>query len=711
MCPQRARITIIIVTLCAVSGANPIPAAPGKIETDQQDAAVRTKPRPHLPAASELLDKYAQTQDKLKSFILKYEDEFTGEYDLRSLRNQSERRRGAGGYLGEVRSDGTRHYRSEKLWEKRRAYLPATKSAAQSYPRYNSYLWDGKRFFQYQRSNKTGANDRLFLTPETHKGARGENIISTNRSCVLLGYFEDSYDRAPYNFRRIDDELKQAGKMQVLQNTVSVRGSQCHVIIAQTTESKYKLWIDPQHSFHIARAEITRGGPGIEFGKPEEISLYTYLKNVRFKEFGGLWMPVEADWGYDRKLIRNCFSRADHHHKIVEFTLSPDHNLLRSFETDEIRNGTSVLIIGDRGGSYTWQDGRVVDEKGRMILDCRPKKVSGAVELSPGTRSLKHPTVTELLDKFTETQEKLQSFIIKTQVESKGIENLPSGHKKKVTAEVASEFRFDGNRSSVRFHTFRDNERSYNSRLWDGHTRFDHVRGGSEPGRVVITGERNDDREKQRISRGSLIGKTMGYYYGDDERIDTILRKAIKRGDSVSVQDKLERISGSNCYIIKALTKRGKFIIWLGPEKDYNIVKAISEKGKGDLFYNLPPLKEGEYSYFILNSVQYKTIGDTWLPQKTETQTKRKGLGGKCFGGVTKCNFTQITLNPDHDSLSSFVPDDIMNGATVYIRGVPRIKYTWQDGKVVDKDGREVDVDKLIKAESEKVKNPKPKRK
>ncbi|MBA7679043.1 hypothetical protein ES703_87325 [subsurface metagenome] len=171
-------------------------------------------------------------------------------------------------------------------------------------------------------------------------------------------------------------------------------------------------------------------------------------------------------------------------------------------------------------------------------------------------------------------------------------------------------------------------------------------------------------------------------------RIDIILRKALKDGESVSVQDKLEKIGGSNCYVIKSLTKRGKFTIWLDPEKDYNIVKAISEKGNGDLFYNLPPMEEGEYSYYILKNIQYRKIGDTWVPQKAEWQIKRKGLGGTYFESETKCNFTQITLNPDHDALGSFVPDDIMDGATVYIAGIDGITYTWQDGKVVDKNGK-----------------------
>ena len=323
-------------------------------------------------------------------------------------------------------------------------------------------------------------------------------------------------------------------------------------------------------------------------------------------------------------------------------------------------------------------------------------------------------SVSELLDKFTETQEKLQSFIIKTQSESKGIVDLPGKPQQKMTRKMILEYRFDGNRFSNRFHSFRNNNEQggYTSRLWDGNSWYDNVRGGNDPGRVVITKKREPIREKQRLSRGKSISSTLGYYFGDDERIDTILRKAIKDGESVSVQDKMEKIGGSNCYVIKALTKRGKFTIWLDPEKDYNIVKAISNKRNGDLFYDSPLLEKGEYSYFRLKYVQYKKIGDTWLPQKAEWQIKRRGLGGKYFESVTKCNFTKITLNPDHDSLGSFVPDDILNGARVYITGIPRkIKYTWQNGQVVDKDGREVDVDKLIKAESEKVKKPKPKRK
>ena len=90
--------------------------------------------------------------------------------------------------------------------------------------------------------------------------------------------------------------------------------------------------------------------------------------------------------------------------------------------------------------------------------------------------------------------------------------------------------------------------------------------------------------------------------------------------------------------------------------------------------------------------------------------------------GDTKCYVIEAThtngteyiywIDPDHDALGSFLPDDITNGSTVVlVTGETSLRFSWQNGAVVDKDGREVEVDRPIKAESEKVKKPEPKRK
>jgi len=309
-----------------------------------------------------------------------------------------------------------------------------------------------------------------------------------------------------------------------------------------------------------------------------------------------------------------------------------------------------------------------------------------------GTAKKRPPQVLELLDKYASTQDKLKSFIVKTESQSKGIVDIPGKRRQEIAGRVTSEYRFDGDRFNVRWHTSQDRVPSYTSHLWDGNSWYDTARGGDQPGRLIIERRRNPVREKQHLSREKEISAWLGYYYGDDTRIDTILREAIKRGESVSVQDRAERIRGSNCNVIKAMTKRGKFTIWLDPKKDYSVVKAISEKRSGDLFYDQPPMKQGEYSYYALDYIQYKKEANTWVPQKAKWQIKRKASEGY-FESVIKCSFTEVVLDPDHEALGSFSLDDVMNGATVSFLDAWDIKYTWQDGHLVDAQGFKVSLD------------------
>ncbi|GAG20694.1 unnamed protein product, partial [marine sediment metagenome] len=189
---------------------------------------------------------------------------------------------------------------------------------------------------------------------------------------------------------------------------------------------------------------------------------------------------------------------------------------------------------------------------------------------------------------------------------------------------------------------------------------------------------------------------------------DTILRK----DNSVKVLKKMEKINGSDCFVIVADTKYGKYKIWLDPNHGYHIAKAVVERGPGDFVQatNYTHLK-GTKDAHIIQNTRFKKFDGIWIPiESTFIRNVKYPKDDWCKNRSHK-KVTEVILNPDHEALSSFVPDDIKNGARVGVVGVKGIRYRWQDGKVVDKDGREVDVDKLIKAESEKVKKPKPKRK
>jgi hypothetical protein len=109
-------------------------------------------------------------------------------------------------------------------------------------------------------------------------------------------------------------------------------------------------------------------------------------------------------------------------------------------------------------------------------------------------------------------------------------------------------------------------------------------------------------------------------------------------------------------------------------------------------------------------------IDGIWIPVEADIKYRwhLPNSFGYAYWEKIHHRVTDFLVNPDHDALDSFASDDIENGAKVRIKGHRNAgqmtEYKWQDGKVVDKDGREVDTDKLIKAESEKVKKLKPRR-
>ena len=53
----------------------------------------------------------------------------------------------------------------------------------------------------------------------------------------------------------------------------------------------------------------------------------------------------------------------------------PDHDALQSFIPNDIQNGAIVKIVAlPTSVEFVWQDGKVVDDKGNVIMDCMPKK-------------------------------------------------------------------------------------------------------------------------------------------------------------------------------------------------------------------------------------------------------------------------------------------------------------------------------------------------
>jgi len=314
------------------------------------------------------------------------------------------------------------------------------------------------------------------------------------------------------------------------------------------------------------------------------------------------------------------------------------------------------------------------------------------------------PTAFELLDKYAETQDKLQSFIVKFErTPYQASSSLPGQLPRigKGEARGFTEYRFDGKRSKYLFRMWGHvgmspeftpkDKAKYGSRLWDGETFFQY--GGQEKhksfpfGSVTqITNFKGRIAEGQKLYSHARFNLT-GYFYGDHERVDSIFRGA----DTISVRDSTQKIGGSDCYVIDAAGKYGKYTLWIDPAHGYNIAKAISRKTRGDQWSH-GVLKGKAKIYFSLKNVRFEKIDGVWVPVEADTYSSHTWSKGEFWKSSGHIKRTEFILNPDHDALGSFLPDDIRDGAKIsYINGVRTRGYTWRNGGPVDENGRKVD--------------------
>ena len=247
------------------------------------------------------------------------------------------------------------------------------------------------------------------------------------------------------------------------------------------------------------------------------------------------------------------------------------------------------------------------------------------------------------------------------------------------------EFRTDGDRvnhrGSVWDKLLSKDKALYKFFLWDGESFIQYRHGSQLTGSAVFI-KKNDDGKKRMIATEYKGAPLMGICGGDYDRIDSILRKA----DNISLRQKTEQVGNSQCYVIDAVTKRGKYRIWIDLEHGYNIAKIELKKRKGDLIGSSERVKIG--MLFLLKNVRFEKIDEVWVPVEADMQQYQDDRIS-----IIKWHHkrTKMTLNPDHNTLGSFVPDDIPDRTQVSVLGEFGKKYTWQNGKAV------ADVDKDFK--------------
>jgi len=329
----------------------------------------------------------------------------------------------------------------------------------------------------------------------------------------------------------------------------------------------------------------------------------------------------------------------------------------------------------------------------------------------------------EVLRRFTEARKNLNSFIVK----GSSTRRSTTTRSGKGVKYSAFEVRFDGNRvKNIAYHwgdigpdrNVKEKDAHYNMNLWDGETAYSFNKSKTHnkgKGTLKMSDKDNPGDYTKRAPesfKGSAFGIVMGYHIGDTVRIgELFLRPSTK----LRLRDKRSNLRGVHCYVLEAdVPKYGKYTVWIDPVHDYHIARIRVQRGPGDRMGSeghLLILKEGAIRKDSYEVLEFEKKGGAWFPKICKWKRYYTFPGYKSIN-ERDLTFSEISLDPDHDTLGSFLPDDIANGCDVMLLSLPSsMKFVWQDGRVVDKDGREVDVDKLIKAESQKVKKRKLKRK
>lgn len=640
----------------------------------------------NLTNVSELMDKFAETQDKAKtSFISKAIETKNATYNYPAMGLKANDVKT--NTIEEFRTDGNKLKVIHRKWGWISSVRPDRHEDNKSHI---SWLWDGDKFYQYVKTLKgeeapEGYPGKLFLDQREDKDRvkREASVTKIARTYPFSGYFHNRFEE------RID-KLINADNSSIDRDMEMIENSACYVITVEPENGvRLKIWIDPQHGYNIAKYEYRAGEGYYRSPAPrwkKEDRECDSGKVLRFEKINDLWVPVEMEM--EDEVTHPSLNQYQHrkiHYTVTEFMVDPDHDALGSFLPDDIRNGAKVMLTGVEGITYAWQDGKLIPKIDENVM----KQIDGEIEkIRDEKRNPKSETnqippadmnVSELLDKYRTTQNHLQSFIARGEnslEETTDHDNELNSTSREETS--SSEFRYDGDRVNHRIYSWNKvtskEQARYQSFLWNGELFITYQKGsGIIESRISIT--KHDTNKDSMIASEYKGAGLMGICGGDWDPIDSILKKA----DTLTLRDKMELIGDSECYAIDAKTKRGAYVVWLDPAHGYNIAQIEVKRDKGDWIYFNKPLEKT--MTFSLKNVHFAKIDEVWVPMEADMEQIEDD--GRT---ITKYHHkrTEMLLNPDHEALQSFVPDDIPDGTKVELIG-SYDSYIWQKGQPVKK--------------------------
>lgn len=214
--------------------------------------------------------------------------------------------------------------------------------------------------------------------------------------------------------------------------------------------------------------------------------------------------------------------------------------------------------------------------------------------------------------------------------------------------------------------------------LWDGKEWYEYyVPQGRTNTWLVFS---HDVGDRQKCIYDSFESALFGFITGDSQDLVSILQQASK----LSIREGREDVDGHSCIVVDAVAPSGAYTLWFDDSRAYNLLRVNVRKRGDDLYLgkSLASLKISEFDCTISNVVlAFKS--DTWLPMAADIVSSEKLQSGVQYLQNVHHSYTEIVLNPDFNSLGTFLPDFPDFTPASDKQGRPGFEWIWYKGNVV----------------------------
>jgi hypothetical protein len=177
----------------------------------------------------------------------------------------------------------------------------------------------------------------------------------------------------------------------------------------------------------------------------------------------------------------------------------------------------------------------------------------------------------------------------------------------------------------------------------------------------------------------------------------------------LQLRDQMEIVDGQKTYVLEAETKYGKHILWIDPEFGFNARRMAIHKVLGDYSSNtklgdqprpLPPNVNPAVPWcatvksdLTVDDIDIEKVDGQYVPISAKIRRYEEFEDGQFTEVISNYKRRDIDFDPDFDAMVRNFLEEVPDETTVYVyhEQSSTATYKWQNGEVVDFQGRKVD--------------------